>query len=602
MPRHLAPQTSLENLKREAKRWLHALRAGDPEARARLERSVPDAPADPALRHVQHAIAREFDLPGWSILKERLTTRGPADGGGAVDAALVDRFLENACPDHHVRGAPAHVRASATAMRLLERYPAIAHASLATAIVCGDLETVRREVSARPELASAKVAEPSALRAGPGGQGDLDRDFGTKGWEPLLYLCFTRLPLAASNDNAVAMAELLLDHGADPTVYFQAGGSRYTPYVGAVGEGEENRPPHPRRDALVGLLLQRGADPYDNQVAYNINFHGKVLWFLEAAYARSVELGRTSDWDDPDWNMLGMGGYGSGARWYLNLAIENDDVALATWCLAHGANPNAGPGRGKRFPQRSLYEEAVLRGRTEIASLLLDHGAQRTDVDLSGIEGFVAACMRLDRDDVRRRLIEHPEYLQASEPLLIAAAADRVDVVEMLLDFGMSTDVRDAQNQRPLHAAAYANALRVARALIDRGAEIDPVHTAWENTPLGAAVYGQHLEMMALLARYSRDIWELTWGGLVDRLRELLHEEPALARVAGGGHTPLMWLPPADERRAMEVAELFLANGADPTLRNNDGQTAADRAERLGMFGVADRLRAAERAWTGRTA
>ena len=52
-----------------------------------------------------------------------------------------------------------------------------------------------------------------------------------------------------------------------------------------------------------------------------------------------------------------------------------------------------------------------------------------------------------------------------------------------------------------------------------------------------------------------------------------------------------MWLPPHDEARALEVAGLFLAHGADPTLRNRDGMTAADRAERLGMYEVAELLR-----------
>jgi len=76
-----------------------------------------------------------------------------------------------------------------------------------------------------------------------------------------------------------------------------------------------------------------------------------------------------------------------------------------------------------------------------------------------------------------------------------------------------------------------------------------------------------------------------------DRLREVLCDEPERARVVAGGHTPLMWLSPHDEARAMEIARLLLAHGADPTLRNNDGMTAPDRAERLAMFDVAEVLR-----------
>jgi Leucine Rich Repeat (LRR) protein len=72
MPRRVSPRTTLDNLKKEAKRWLKALRANDVEARARFERALPNAPALPALRDVQRALAREHDLPGWTALVQRL--------------------------------------------------------------------------------------------------------------------------------------------------------------------------------------------------------------------------------------------------------------------------------------------------------------------------------------------------------------------------------------------------------------------------------------------------------------------------------------------------------------------------------------------------
>src|SRR5206468_11342142 len=44
------------------------------------------------------------------------------------------------------------------------------------------------------------------------------------------------------------------------------------------------------------------------------------------------------------------------------------------------------------------------------------------------------------------------------------------------------------------------------------------------------------------------------------------------------------------------VAGLRPAHGANPSLRNNQGMSAAERAERQGMFDVAEMLRAAEAA------
>jgi len=503
------------------------------------------------------------------------------------ESERVTWFLEAACPDHHIRGGPAHVMAQSTAMRLLDRFPAIAKSSIATAAVCGDVPEVARILAARPRAAIEKSGGDES-RSDPGRPGDLFRNRGPKGWEPLLYLCFARLPLESVSHNAVVIARMLLDHGADPNAYFMAGDSRYTPLVGVIGEGEENRPPHPQRDALVNLLLERGTEPYDMQVVYDLHFHGNMLWFLKLIHQRSLELGRKPDWDDPEWTMLDMGGYGSGARWHLDVAVKNDDYELADWLLTHGANPNASPARDRRFPQRSLYEEAMLRGHLQIAELLVEHGAVRTDAVLGDGELFARACLSLDADSARAHLAEHPGYLTATEPLFTASRRDRRDVVSLLLDLGMSPDTENEYGERALHIAAYHNALAVAKLLIDRGADADAVEKHWGNTPLGGAIYHQHQEMIDLLSHYSRDVVELAFAGKIDRLREVLTESPDIARQS---RTPLMWLPPEDESLAMRVAELLIDHGADPSFRDREGMTAADRAERLAMFNVAELLR-----------
>jgi Leucine rich repeat len=83
MTHELPLRRSLESLKKEAKRWYGELKEGDPEARARLTRALPDAPDRPALRHVQLALAREHGFAGWALLKESvaLQTAETADEG-----------------------------------------------------------------------------------------------------------------------------------------------------------------------------------------------------------------------------------------------------------------------------------------------------------------------------------------------------------------------------------------------------------------------------------------------------------------------------------------------------------------------------------------
>jgi uncharacterized protein len=587
MPRRLTPQSTLENLKKEAKRWLKALRANVEDARARLAHALPDAPDVPSLRDVQHALALEHGVPGWTALKNQLA------GAKRPDAELAnpfERFLEYACPDHHVRGGPAHRMAPHAAMRLLKRYPEIARDSLYTAIVCGDLNEVERILAERPQAAAEKRSATGHSRTGSGDSEDLFRNNGPKTWEPLLFLCFTRLPLEAASDNAVAIAQALLDRGADPNVYFMAGDSRYTPLVGVIGEGEEDRPPHPQRDELARLLLERGAKPYDGQVVYNIHFHGDVLWFLKLIYEFSVKAGRKADWDNPDWSMLDMGGYGNGARWHLELAVKKNDVELAEWVLAHGASPNAPPASDGRFPKRSLHEDALRMGHREVADVLVHYGATPSARVPDEKDLFAEACFRLDREAARALLRKHPEYLRSTDVIFAAAKLDRAQVVELLLDLGMSADVEGRQKQRPLHEAAYADSLRVASLLIERGAEIDPVDAMHDATPLWWAMWGQRQRMIDLLSRYSQDVWALSFTGNVARLRDVLGAEPRLATLVGAETTPLMWLPD-DEAAAMEIAELFLAHGADPSIKDKDGQTAADRAEKRGMYAVAELLK-----------
>src|SRR5687768_11883539 len=73
MPR-ISSATSPDTLRKEAKRWLKALRAQDAEARARFERASPGGPAAPGLRHVQHALAREYGHESWLALQQAVAT------------------------------------------------------------------------------------------------------------------------------------------------------------------------------------------------------------------------------------------------------------------------------------------------------------------------------------------------------------------------------------------------------------------------------------------------------------------------------------------------------------------------------------------------
>jgi ankyrin repeat protein len=558
------PAETLERLRKEAKRRLKAFQSGEDQAVQWFRQAVPNGPAEPTLRDMQLAVARRLDFPGWAALKRALETPLPDPSSRE---GIVNRFLDNACPDHHVRGRQDHRRAEATAMRMLAQHPWIPRHDFNTAVVCGEIDYVREAIAGDPRIAVVASSEPGGARALAGGANDLYEDLGAKGWTPLLYLAFTRLPLASSIDNAVGIARLLLDAGADPNAFYHAGSSHYTPMTGIAGEGEEDRPPHPRRDEIAPLLLDFDANPYDIQVVYDLGIHSEYMWWLPMIYDRCVKTGRGEDWKDPEWNMLGMGGYGCGARWFLYHAIANDKIELARWCLEHGAGPNAPPGKSRFNSQRSLYTEAVIQGRQEIAALLREFGATREVVDIPPVKPF--------------------------EALSRAASEDNVAEIHRLLDSGISPDIADDKNTRALNHAAWSNSLGAVKALVERGAEIDPVEQNYGGTPFGNASHFLFRDVMDYLAPLTRDVWNLCYNGYLDRLREVIEEKPDRARVDWDEWSPLLWLPPHDEDLALETAKLLVKHGADPHRRASNGATPASRAEAIGMRRVAEYLESA---------
>jgi ankyrin repeat protein len=288
--------------------------------------------------------------------------------------------------------------------------------------------------------------------------------------------------------------------------------------------------------------------------------------------------------------MFVMGGYGSGARFLMWIATRNKDTELAQWLLAHGARPDPLPARDPRFSKESVYADAIRAGAPAIAELLRQYGAPATMPKLEDEEAFVDACLRLDRDAAQSHLQRHPEYLLSPKAMFAAAERNRPDVIELLLDLGVSVDVGNQHNERPLHHAAAHNAIAVATLLIERGADIDPKDAQWNATPIGWAAHGDQQAMIDFLSHYSRNVWTLAFRGYVERLRVVLREDPSLARVVDReGNTPLWWLPD-DEDKALEVVALLLACGVDPAVRNSNGNTAAGWARKRGMLRVAQKL------------
>jgi ankyrin repeat protein len=547
--RTLAAAASLESLKKEAKRWLKALRDGDAAARERLRLVVPNAAATPTLREIQHALALEHGVAGWPALKELLADRELAKRSAAERA---DDFLRYAVDR----------QSGALAANILRKHPDAARFNLHTAVVAGDLAEVERRLAADASSAS--------LAGGP------------RNWLPLQYLCYARLPLAPAGEDAVAIARALLAAGADAKATWKDDWNNpFTLLTGVIGEGEGREPRHPRAVELAELLLEHGADPYDTQSLYNTSLHADDTFWLDFLYSRSAAAGTVERWRSKEsWPASGMLDY------LLGNAVSRNHLKRARWLLERGAHATT----PHSYSKRNLHTEALLGGFAELAQLLVDFGAQPEPLD--DVQAFQAACMRADTDTARRLLAARPELRRFPGPLYQAADRDRVDVAELLLELGVSPDVEHG-GWTALHSAAHNNSVRVAKLLIERGATIDVREQKYKSTPLGHAVWAGQTDLIELLAAVSRDVIALVRAGKLERLRAVLAAEPALVSATRDGRTPLFFLAPPEER-ALEIAELLLAHGADAAFKDADDLTAADVAEKAGFDELAEQLRVAK--------
>ncbi len=183
-------------------------------ARAIRSRALPTAPAarpcvmcSSRSRASSGSTAGRAETDDW-IEPARL--RRPGRLRGRWSEAVVARFLDNACPDHHVRGGSDHVRARAHG----DATPGapsgrLRRANFYTAVVCGDLDAVSRALGGRSRIGrGARTAwrpgrrEPAVEAKGISTR----RELGPKGLGAALVFAFTRLPLPSVTENAVAIA------------------------------------------------------------------------------------------------------------------------------------------------------------------------------------------------------------------------------------------------------------------------------------------------------------------------------------------------------------------------------------------------------------
>ena len=498
-PRGLPGNANLEQLKNGAKSFQRAVRAGDAGAARFVNEFHPRlADAQPGSRELngftrtdaQLVVARQFGFPSWPKLKAHLElvaryARSPHEqpvGEPLTDEqAVIDEFLRLACLNYGDDDPDRFRRAQS----LLEQHDWLERATIHTIAATGEVDAARELLDHDPSQAS--------LVGGP------------HGWEPLLYLTYARVPLGPGR-SAVAVARLLLEHGADPNAGYLWEGliPPFTALTGALGGGG-TIPKHQEELALARLLLQAGAEANDGQALYNQGWGQSAgeEW-LELLFEFGLGTG-----DGGPWRRLLGERQDSPRKMLEDLLIAAAGHGLTDRVrrlLARGVDPAGREPKHPTYRGRSPVQEAALNGHMDIVSLLADAGASW---DHDQVDELIATAMSGDRAAVQRLLAADPGLRERAiercpDQLVRAAEQNSYDAVAVLIDLGF--DVNARSRTTPLHEAAMNGNLPVIHLLLDHGADPNIHDTGYEATPAGWAEHHGHPEAQQLLeAREQSD-------------------------------------------------------------------------------------------------
>jgi ankyrin repeat protein len=377
---------------------------------------------------------------------------------------------------------------------ILAAHPELARSNIHTAAILGDDDLVRRFISI--DLSNVTV------KGGP------------RSCDALTHLCFSNyLRLDRSRSDAfVRAATALLDAGASAN----------------SGFWEPNHDPEPEWESaiygaagvahhadLTRLLLERGADPNDEETPYHApetddNAALKVL--VESGKLTDDSLAmillRKTDWHDADgiaWLLEQGLDPNRTTRWgktaLHNAVLSDNSLAIIDALLDHGADPTMVaecPSRNRTVPRRSAVAMAARRGRGDVLASCERRGISTA---LPGVERLIALCAMNDREAVRSIAQHEPDLVRqllAEGGTLIAEFAGTANTngVGLLIDLGVPVAARYeegdgyfgiAPNSTALHVAAWKAWHATVKLLIARGAPIDALDGKG-HTPLALAV------------------------------------------------------------------------------------------------------------------
>lgn len=187
------------------------------------------------------------------------------------------------------------------------------------------------------------------------------------------------------------------------------------------------------------------------------------------------------------------------------------------------------------------------------------------------------------------------------EDFFAAIVRDDGDAITHLLERGFDPNTRDPKGQVGLYLALREPSLKAAQALIAwPKTDVDALNAQGENPLMIAALKGQ-LDIARQLVERDASVNKTGWTplhyaatrGHVDMMRLLLDNSAYIDAESPNGTTPLMM---AAFYGTAGAVKLLLEEGADPLLKNQQGMTAIDFAQRANRKESADLIAAFVRA------
>lgn len=194
------------------------------------------------------------------------------------------------------------------------------------------------------------------------------------------------------------------------------------------------------------------------------------------------------------------------------------------------------------------------------------------------------SLMKIDRDD---GTVAFRTTRGQWTPLHLAAFANRLQMAKVLISKGARVGIRNDLGETSLFLAAKEGHVGMIRLLIGHGADINETPRKGGFSPLMAATFNGHLEAGQMLVANGAvpDMLSAAGLGLVTQVNEALKEDPSLAVGDGGAaKSPLYW---AALNGQFRIAQILLDHGAKTEVTDEELRTPLMVASMMGHSTVA---------------